>query len=512
MKCLLSSWLSIGLLGLSLGDASAHAEERVRRGVSEINDLVVDEELLTKLFIEDSVARDLADANIQRAQFENSQFREKFQTELYARANHEDSNEKALFEFAPVFGPAHNAQFGVRKNFALGVSAEIETFSVQLSTNDRFIYEATQVGARVNFAVDLWKNFMGRLDRAGLIANEVKSRRIEIESELQKIASLIDIRKMYWSWVATEESLKLAKELIQTAEQQLKDARVRFKASAGDRGEVARYEAQLESRRGSLLLFELQRETLISMLRQQIPSLNEYRLTIAPVRVDRAQKSYDQCAQSIIDLVEFNEKSTFIPIVIEMLRLEYLENRRQAERYSKMDLQLIGRAQTTGTGQSYPGAERDFLNERRQGYAVGIQVTVPLDGTQENSEKKLLAAQKAAYEAQSRKLETQLVATHQEARRNLLTVSEALRRQSDKSKYLLINLEEMRKKFNQGRVSVSNLIFEQDTYFQSMIQEIDLKLQAVHALYDYFKLFPKHPCPMNQTLPEKMALQKDVAR
>lgn len=460
--------------------------------------LLVDEALLTKMFLDDSIALSQTNANIQRAKFENSQFREKFQSELYANANHEDSNEKALFIFAPVFGPSHNANVGVRKQFALGVNTSVEAFAVQLSTNDRFIYEATQVGARVNLEIDVWKNFLGQLDRAGLISNEVKSRRIEIESELQKISSLIDVKKIYWSWVANEESLRLSKELIQSAEQQLRDSKSRLRAGAGDRGEVARYEAQLESRRGSLLLFELQRETLISLLRQQIPSLSEYQISIKPIEVEKAQSGYDQCANSIIQLRQYDEKATFVPIVVELLRLEYLENRRQAERYSGLDMKVVGRLQTTGTSPGYPGAERDFREDRRRGYAVGLQVTLPIDGVQENSEKKLLAAQKAAYEAQSRRLESQLFATHQEARKNLKTVSDALRRQANKSKFLLVNLDEMKNKFSQGRVSVSNLIFEQDTYFQSMIQEIDLKLQAVHALYDYFKLFPKHQCPMNQ--------------
>ena len=53
-------------------------------------------------------------------------------------------------------------------------------------------------------------------------------------------------------------------------------------------------------------------------------------------------------------------------------------------------------------------------------------------------------------------------------------------------------------KYRQARIGLSNLIFEQDNFFNSKLQEIDTKHQIIHLVYDYFKTFDAFPCSVNR--------------
>jgi hypothetical protein len=161
-------------------------------------------------------------------------------------------------------------------------------------------------------------------------------------------------------------------------------------------------------------------------------------------------------------------------------------------------LQLLAQAQTTGVSDSFSSAQRDLSDENRAGYGVGLMLTVPLESSSDESERALLAVKKNSLQAQQLSLKKELESTHGTMVKALELLSLGLKNQVQNSQNLRINYQEVQRKFQQGRIPVSTVIFEQDALFQSQLQEITFKKQLAHAVLDYFQVFHQFSCSWNQ--------------
>ncbi|MCB0363631.1 MAG: hypothetical protein KDD35_12970 [Bdellovibrionales bacterium] len=56
----------------------------------------------------------------------------------------------------------------------------------------------------------------------------------------------------------------------------------------------------------------------------------------------------------------------------------------------------------------------------------------------------------------------------------------------------------MAKKYRQARVPLSALIADEESLFQSLLSEINVKLTVINTLLDYFQVFNQFPCEINR--------------
>ena len=62
---------------------------------------------------------------------------------------------------------------------------------------------------------------------------------------------------------------------------------------------------------------------------------------------------------------------------------------------------------------------------------------------------------------------------------------------------LRIRVETMRKKYNQGRISLSELIQDEDSLFESELMVARTKYNIINLLLDYLSIFNKTECDFN---------------
>jgi len=55
----------------------------------------------------------------------------------------------------------------------------------------------------------------------------------------------------------------------------------------------------------------------------------------------------------------------------------------------------------------------------------------------------------------------------------------------------------MKKKYRQGRISVSELVNDQNSLFNSELSTINTELMVIEILLDYFAIFPETQCAFN---------------
>ncbi|MEX1098927.1 MAG: hypothetical protein WEB87_00790, partial [Bacteriovoracaceae bacterium] len=88
--------------------------------------------------------------------------------------------------------------------------------------------------------------------------------------------------------------------------------------------------------------------------------------------------------------------------------------------------------------------------------------------------------------------------THQQISESIKILQEVIQTQKINSRQLEIRLKDMRKKYNQARISVNDLIQDQDSLFSSDLAIVDTKLSVLNTLLDYFSVFTETPCSFNR--------------
>jgi len=233
-------------------------------------------------------------------------------------------------------------------------------------------------------------------------------------------------------------------------------------------------------------------------IKRQIASLQGTTIRTKGVNFDAEESKFRACSSQIIAQANAPKEYAASQELLKKLAEEYEVKQKQASMHSSPDLSLQVSLQRSGVDQGSDRAAEDFATKGKQGFTIGLNLTVPLDEQSDFSELKLISTQKLVLEAQTQQLSHELTVTHEDTRKALQLLAMALERQARESRFLAINLDQSREKFNQGRIPVSLLIQEQDGLFASRLTEIDIKRQIVHAMYDYFQIFTRHPCPMNQ--------------
>jgi outer membrane protein TolC len=459
---------------------------------------VLNEKKIVEIHREQSLINKSLAAQKQSSDLNSSLLDESYQARLHAKVSYAHSAEKATNPFQPVISPAQDWNLSVEQNLRRGVGVSVGFFGSQNSAVDNSFSDATQVGAKAQISFDLWKNFLGRKDQKLLKSAQAQKNRAELNFKIESHSSEIEARKIFWSLVAVEQSIELAKQLLISAEKQLQDAIKRNAAGVADRGEVARYRSQVDSRNSSVLLFQYEKELLWQGLDQQWDQFQSRLWKIELKEGDLKSLLVQQCISKISTSKEVPVKSSFFDEISELLQQETEAELKLADTHSSVDLQLFAQAQTTGVSNSYSKAQKDLSDERRAGYAVGVQLTVPLGSASTRSEAALKLIKKNSLQAQSLSFQKQLSATHETMVKSLELLSLGLKNQIQNSKNLQINYQEVQKKFQQGRIPVSTLILEQDALFQSQLQEISFKKQLAHSVLSYFKIFSEFDCEWNQ--------------
>ena len=460
---------------------------------------------------ESSPKLDEIQANLLSSQTQAGTTEEEYAPELFGQASYSETQERPIIQFLPVFSPVKLAQLGVRKKFGGGFQASVQAAADQRSAvspvSGRYDNVTTTV-VGLTLQMDLWKDLFGRISKAERENASLETKRSTLESEISSKAFAISLRRIYWNLVATEEQLKISKRLLVTASEQVADAKKKLKNSIGDAGEVARYTAQYASRQGQVIVLTYQKENLLKQLKTFLPQLGKEELVLAPYDLELTQKEVIECSGVIIKEAEIPYNFTKYDEVVGILRDLKSSKKSINERFSDVDVKLFGTLKSTGVGSdqvnptyyrgSYGNAYDDMRNNNRSGYEVGVNVVLPLGDAKEKLERTKTLYDEKRFRAQISQAESQVVSTHTQLAKSMGLIQEVIETQRLGTASLDKRLQVIRKKFTQARVSVNDLILDQDALLNSELSTIDSQMQAMNVLFDYFMIFTDTPCAFNR--------------
>ncbi|NQY99409.1 MAG: TolC family protein [Bdellovibrionales bacterium] len=437
------------------------------------------------------------EAQNQLAQLEKSRLDAQYESRLNGEWSYAESREDGLASFIPVFSPERRAGLGLNKRLPVGMNVAVTGFQSQINAGN-VINAATRTGATVNLEVDLLKNFFGRIDRNALLEKESAAEKAELEAELGRKGLMMDVRKLYWSLVANQLSLNLSQQLVTSANKQLRDATKRSRAGAADKGDVARSRAQVLSRQSSVYLFQYEKEQLEYQLKKMVPALVDKKFAVSPDGIDDAVRGVLACVQSITKDQKGNPDYSSYYSVINLTQKQFEGQRKQAETTGDWDLKLTSAYQISEVQAASNSSGPEFDGDFQDGYSVGVQLSIPLEGDIHDAELAQKRLVEARFKSEIRNLELQVEETHKQVSKSLILLQEAASALNQNVINLKQSLGTTKRKYRQARISINEMIVEQDQLFSSQLNEIATKLQVIHALYEYFKVFNTHPCPLNE--------------
>lgn len=459
------------------------------------------------LLSEDSLKSEIKKSNpdllrieesLQRARYGDLNLREKYQLQWVSEVSYQNSREKAIASFIPTFGPTYYFATGLQKQFASGIELEGTVFSDQQSTSDKFIDEATRSGIAMSFSVDLWKNFLGRVERAELDDSRFLVEKQKLQTEVNRRVVELELRKLYWSIVANDLKISISKELLKTSLAQLAEGKRRKKQHIADAAEISRYQAQVASRRATIDGFRFQKDLLLQSLKEQLPGLSEKEIKLGPYDISKKIAEVLICSESLKAQKSTPWKSTKWDEILELVEKSYQKKKIINNRYSDIDLQLVSSLQISGVDQGYSDSLDDFTNNGEAGYEVGLTLTMPLGSTQKKAKEAKTKADYQSFLAEKKSLMSQAEVRHRQIVSLVSILQGSIVSLRENSGHLEASIRASKKKFQQARISLNDFISEQDALLNSRLSEVDTQLQAMHTLLDYFQTFTESPCTINQ--------------
>lgn len=426
-----------------------------------------------------------------------SQFNDQFKVFGTTGGSYTKTNEEPLISFQPIFSPQSEFSIGAQKSFQSGfqVSSAVGAFK-----NDYTLLGVDSTGTVSNISVaatiDLWKNLFGKLSKARGETLALSLQSAKLQKSVQTQVFLNRVRGLYWQLVGNEESLKISEALLESAKRQVKDAVNRYKNSVADKGEVARYRAQVatrESQRTSLLF---QRQQILMALRQLLPEFQGKKVILGDVNLNQATQSVLQCVGMIQSKVETPIQYSLYDDLNELLKSIRKQQTKVAEGYSKPEVTLKTQFKTSAVDESTMDAFDESINEDRRGFSVGLQVNVPI-GFQD-TKKQLVKVEELKADYQIKEREAILNSQHAFIKESIGYLLSAIQSQGVSKDNLEIRVADVKKKYKQGRISVTEFITDQDNLLQTELQIVETKLLVVKTLLDYFSIFTHTPCAFNR--------------
>lgn len=491
---------SLSLLLALAAAASASAET-----------LKVNESVLLEKASKGAPQLDQIQASFESVNIRNNEEREKFGPELFGRGAYSETHERALISFSPVFTPIKQAQIGVRQRVGKGFSVETYAQSDQRSAKSSVlgkIDNATTTTFAFTMQMDLWKNLFGRLDQAKLKSLEAEKKKAVIEKDIQMKSFKISLRRLYWSLVANQQSLKISEELLVSAKRQANELAQRFRNSVAEADEVARANAQVASREGTITFLKYQRETYYTQLKNLLPELAQYQLELDKYDLGNTLDEVLSCAAVISSEKSVPYQNTQYDEAVAMLREMRTQQAVYNSHYADADVRLFGTVKSTGVGNdqistnNYRGSVGasidDMQNNNRTGYEVGVLFTIPLGDRKDSTQRSKEIYDDRRLLASINSTDAQVINTHQEFTRTILLLNDVIKSQKISARELEKRLKGMKRKYEQARVSVTDIVQDQDALLNAELNTIDTQLQILNTIFDYLVVFPDTPCPFNR--------------
>ncbi|HXH75607.1 MAG TPA: hypothetical protein VNJ08_11610 [Bacteriovoracaceae bacterium] len=255
-------------------------------------------------------------------------------------------------------------------------------------------------------------------------------------------------------------------------------------------------------------MYTYQKEALLKQLKTLLPGLNGKEVNISGYDIDKTIEEVYACSKLITSTQAVPWDFTRYDEVMTLLKEQKAVEKSINQRYSDVDMKLYGMVKSTGVGSeqispatyrgSYSAAFDDMENHNRSGYEVGVTVAIPLGSAKEETKNTKIIYDDERLKAQIDGFDAVILSTHSELSKSMGLIGQVIVTQKTSTSALKRRLKVVRQKYAHARVSVNDLLLDQDALLNSELATVDVQLQVLNVLFDYFMVFTDTPCSFNR--------------
>lgn len=464
--------------------------------------MIINEQKLKELMTNNVPSIEKINAMVVQSDLDLSQYNQKYSTTVNGQANYNGVDGNVFNGYQGQFeDPARNYGLSVNQNLPVGVNFDVGIYNNFAKTYNYQPGESinSQYGSSLEakLTVDLWKNLLGYTERAEKLGLKLGQEETKEQAKLETAKFYNEIRKMYWQLSVNHSLTKIYETLINQATLQETNVRKMYRASVADRGDLARATAVVNTRKADLASLQYNIEMLKKELSNLIPELNDKELEFEFGTFDGVENSIKACFKKIQKQKETPLNMTSYTKIINYKDEKINANLKALERYSGPNVTLEAKAASLGFGKENSDSFEDMSDVERKDYSIGLNVSMPFGSAYSDTKENQMKVLKMQHNAEKKEIMSNLVSYHNyfaSSMQKLISVMEDQKAYRDN---LTIRVESMRKKYNQGRVSLSELIQDEDSLFESELALVNSYYNIIASMIDYFSVFNDFECDFN---------------
>lgn len=464
--------------------------------------MIINEQKLKELMTNNVPSIEKINAMVVQSDLDLSQYNQKYSTTVNGQANYNGVDGNVFNGYQGQFeDPARNYGLSVNQNLPVGVNFDVGIYNNFAKTYNYQPGESinSQYGSSLEakLTVDLWKNLLGYTERAEKLGLKLGQEETKEQAKLETAKFYNEIRKMYWQLSINHSLTKIYETLINQAILQENNVRKMYRASVADRGDLARTTAVVNTRKADLASLQYNIEMLKKELSNLIPELNDKELEFEFGTFDGIQNSIKACFNKIQSQKEVPLNATSYTKIINYKDEKINANLKALKRYSDPNITLEAKASSLGFGKENSDSFEDMSDVERKDYSIGLNVSMPFGSAYSDTKENQMKVLKMQHNAEKKEIMSNLVSYHNyfaSSMQKLISVMEDQKAYRDN---LTIRVESMRKKYNQGRVSLSELIQDEDSLFESELALVNSYYNIIASMIDYFSVFNDFECDFN---------------
>lgn len=480
------------LVAILLGPSLVLAEEK----------MVINEQKLKELMTNNVPSIEKINAMVVQSDLDLSQYNQKYSTTVNGQANYNGVDGSVFNGYQGQFNdPARNYGLSINQNLPVGINLDVGIYNNFAKTYNYQPGESinSQYGSSLEakLTVDLWKNLLGYTERAEKLGLKLSQEETKEQAKLETTKFYNEIRKMYWQLSINYSLTKIYETLINQAILQENNVRKMYRASVADRGDLARTTAVVNTRKADLASLQYNIEMLKKELSNLIPELNDKELEFEFGTFDGIQNSIKACFNKIQTQKEVPLNATSYTKIIDYKDEKINANLKALERYSGPNVTLEAKAASLGYGKENSDSFSDMSDVERKDYSIGLNISMPFGSAYSDTKENQMKVLKMQHNAEKKEIMSNLISYHNYFSVSMQKLMNVMEDQKAYRDNLTIRVESMRKKYNQGRVSLSELIQDEDSLFESELALVNSYYNIIASMIDYFSIFNDFECDFN---------------
>lgn len=424
---------------------------------------------------------------------EKNKFSEKYSLDLDGSTKYYDSESRYGKEDNFAYDFAFKKDFERGMGLKIGLKNTVNSWDLNDPALINTFYSGTEPHLNIEYSLDLWKNFLGYTDLAEKLSLNLNIEQNRIQNEIQKNNFYLSLRKIYWNLILIEKQIKIYDKLIIQAEKNLRNTELKFKSYAADVGDVSKMKSTLESREANLNSLRNKKQVLLQNLMYLIPNLNNKNIIVEIEDFENILPNIQSCKLNNTNVYEYTLYNDYIKVIDEKLEAQL----KSTKRYDNVDINMVVGADVNGRNNNFGKGYEGMGKIDEHNYYVGLNFNIPLTNEKENSKIQDVKIIKMMHNSSKKDMQSNIISSDKNfspSLNYLLANLEDLKKSRDN---IEITVNNTRKKYNQGRATLTDLIDDEDSLMEIYINISVVENNVISLILDYLSIFQKIDCNFN---------------